>query len=330
MNRDALLDYYAGLEAVEGNKTFNRWRDSLPRALDDYFRTVKHGRLERWRSTLAALPAWPAETATLDEPTVAVGGGQSPSSDEHAALSRQLAELIPWRKGPYRLHGVTVDSEWRSDLKWDRLAGHITPLEERLVLDVGCGNGYHCWRMRGAGARAVIGVDPTLPYVMQYLAVQHFIRSPSVFVLPWALEAVPPDLQAFDTVFSMGVLYHRRDPIEHLRELRRCLRPGGELVLETLVVEGGEDRVLVPRERYARMKNVWFIPSPGLLAIWLARCGFIDIRCVDVSPTTPGEQRVTDWSGDASLADFLDPEDAGKTIEGYPAPCRAMLIATRQ
>ena len=30
-----------------------------------------------------------------------------------------------------------------------------------------------------------------------------------------------------------------------------------------------------------------------------------------------------------SLADFLDPHDSGKTLEGYPAPLRAVLVARK-
>lgn len=326
---DWFLDYYAGLEAVEGNDAFNRWRDSLPSALDEYFRSARHGRLPEWRQVLAALPDWPAETVELDRPEVTVGADPGPDAAAREELARQLRRFVPWRKGPYRLHGVGIDSEWRSELKWDRLSGRIAPLQERLVLDVGCGNGYHCWRMRGAGARAVIGVDPTLAYVMQYFAVQHFIRSNSVFVLPWALEALAFDLQVFDTVFSMGVLYHSRAPLEHLRALRRCLRAGGELVLETLVVEGDEQQALVPRDRYACMKNVWFIPSVAMLTVWLTRCGFRVVRCIDVAQTRSQEQRATEWSGDASLTDFLDPACPNRTAEGYPAPRRAILTALK-
>ena len=129
------------------------------------------------------------------------------------------------------------------------------------MLDVGCGNGYHCWRMLGAGARAVIGIDPTLLSVMQFQAIQRLTGNANIFVLPLGIEDMPYGLKAFDTVFSMGVLYHRRSPIDHLLELRDSLRPGGELVLETLVIDGKLGDTLVPQQRYAKMRNVWFIPS---------------------------------------------------------------------
>ena len=127
----------------------------------------------------------------------------------------------------------------------------------------------------------------------------------------------------------MGVLYHRRSPIDHLLALRDTLRPGGELVLETLVVEGDEHTVLVPGERYAQMPNVYFLPSSLALAQWLTRAGFTNVRIVDEAITTQDEQRRTDWMTYQSLADFLDPNDPSRTIEGYPAPRRAVLVAER-
>lgn len=133
-------------------------------------------------------------------------------------------------------------------------------LAGKTVLDVGCGSGYHAWRMRGAGAELVIGIEPSPLFVVQYWALQHFLQNDRVFVVPAACEDLPPNMPAFDTVFSMGVLYHRRAPMEHLSELKQLLKPQGQLVLETLVVEGDENTVLVPDGRYSRMGNVWFIP----------------------------------------------------------------------
>ena len=201
------------------------------------------------------------------------------------------------------------------------------------MLDVGCGNGYHCWRLALAGARQVIGIDPTALFLAQFLAVRTLLAPMSpelvdrVSLLPVGIEALPAALARFDTVLSMGVLYHRRSPIDHLLELRGALRPGGQLVLETLVIEGGADRVLVPERRYAKMRNVWFIPSPALLETWLRRCGFRRVETVDVTPTTTREQRSTEWMTFESLADFLDPADSRFTIEGYPAPRRAIVTA---
>ncbi len=194
---------------------------------------------------------------------------------------------------------------------------------------MGCGNGYHGWRMLGAGAKLVIGIDPYLKSVMQFWAVRHFAGQHPFFVLPLGIDHLPPAEGAFDTVFSMGLLYHRRSPMDHLAHLRSLLQPGGELVLETLVLEGGAEQALVPEGRYAKMRNVWFIPSPAALEIWLKRSGFNNIRLIDVSKTTSEEQRRMSWMTFESLADFLDPDDDNKTIKGYPAPRRAVFIAEK-
>jgi tRNA (mo5U34)-methyltransferase len=181
--------------------------------------------------------------------------------------------------------------------------------------------------MAGAGAARVIGIDPSPRFVVQFYMLKHFIGPRPVDVLPVGIEALPANLRAFDTTFSMGVFYHRRSPMDHLRELRATLRPGGQLVLETLVIDGPAGAVLVPEGRYAMMNNVWFIPSCDTLLGWLRKCGFINPRVVDCTRTTTAEQRATPWMTFQSLPDFLDPADPTKTAEGHPAPLRAVFVA---
>ena len=198
-------------------------------------------------------------------------------------------------------------------------------LDGARVLDVGCGNGYYGWRLLGAGAATVIGVDPTLLHVMQYAALRRWLPDPALWVLPLPFEALPPGRGDFDLALSMGVLYHRRSPIDHITELMRHVRPGGQLVIETLVVEGDVQTLLCPADRYARMRNVWFIPSVPLLCRWLERAGLGEVRVADLSPTTTAEQRTTAWMPFESLAEALDADDASRTIEGHPAPLRALV-----
>lgn len=316
---------YAGLADEFRRPVFLPWGRRLSGQLRRAFDAGRHGDWPRWREVLRRLPRIEPAWVNLNADAVRVEGHCTPA--ETAAIEALLREFHPWRKGPYLLHGVHIDTEWRSDLKWRRLQDQIQPLEGRQVLDVGAGNGYHAWRMAGAGAALVMGIDPTLLSVAQFLAVKHFVGDSPVYVLPVGIEEVPPDLRAFDTVFSMGVLYHRRSPLDHLLELKGCLRQEGELVLETLVIEGGPERVLVPESRYARMRNVWFIPSCATLESWLKRCGYRDIRLIDVARTTLEEQRSTDWMRFESLAECLLPGNPHLTVEGLPAPRRALFLA---
>ena len=294
-----------------------------------------HGDQATWQAAIAAFPALATHTLQIQQGALQIGRLAESTVAQRAQLQAALQQLHPWRKGPYQLYGVAIDSEWRSDWKWERLAEHIDPLTGRSVLDVGCGNGYHGWHMLAAGAERVLGIDPTALYHAQFQAIYQMLTtvtngndwSQRICHLPVGVEQIPPQLKAWDTVFSMGVLYHRRSPIEHLQTLRETLRPGGQLVLETLVLEGTAQQVLVPTWRYAKMRNVWFIPSIPLLTTWLQRCGYRNIKTIDVTLTRAAEQRRTDWMRFESLADFLHPEDANHTIEGYPAPRRAILLA---
>ena len=321
-----MIDYNPLIERWRGGE-LDAWAQLLADQIDKGLSHQRYGDLARWLEVLNSLPDHPVSEVMLDQSRVGAVGPESLSGEERAELKDKLLGLHPWRKGPFDLFGVHIDTEWRSDWKWDRLQGKIQPLTGRRVLDVGCGSGYHCWRMLGDGAREVIGIDPTPLFVVQFWALQKYLQQAGAWVLPLGIEQVPPKLQAFDTVFSMGVLYHRRSPLDHLQELKDCLRPGGELLVETLVIEGGPGDTLVPEGRYARMGNVWFLPSCDTLLSWLRKLGFIDPRVLDEAVTSTDEQRSTEWMTFHSLSNFLDPEDSSKSIEGHPAPRRAVVTA---
>jgi len=314
-----------------------KWQETLPQQLADVFSARAHGKTEEWLQILSQLPEIKPSQIDLNNDYVSVGDAADCDAKTQAQLTDLLQQLHPWRKGPYKLFGIDIDTEWHSDWKWNRILPHLSPLKNRSVLDVGCGNGYHAWRMRGEGARLVIGADPSQFFLVQFQIFKQYIEAQAgkqpVHILPFKGEELPPFNQVFkgrgfDTVFSMGVLYHRLSPIHHLQELKSFLRPNGELVLETLIIEGDDFKTLIPEDRYAKMRNVWFIPTTALLTRMLERAGFKNIRVADVTQTSVEEQRATDWMRFESLGDFLDPNDHDKTIEGYPAPLRATLIAS--
>lgn len=285
-----------------------------------------HGDQAVWQQALAELPE---VKAVLDASGSEIRLSSAELIPDENLLRQALLRLHPWRKGPFDIFDVHIDCEWRSDMKWQRLLPHLGSMAGQRVLDVGCGSGYHLWRMRAAGASFVLGIDPSILFLHQFLVIKRYQQQAPVWLAPLKMEEIPDGLGLFDRVFSMGVLYHRRDPMEHLAELWGALPSGGQLVLETLVVEGGVEKVLMPVDRYASMRNVWFLPSVSLLERWLYRCGFTDVACVDVNVTGPDEQRRTAWMHYQSLVDFLDPEDNTKTCEGYPAPRRAIVMARK-
>jgi tRNA (mo5U34)-methyltransferase len=276
-------------------------------ALDERLHPGAHGDLPRW-------------LAALDE--------LEQASDDTERTEAALMALRPWRKGPFEIRGITVDAEWRSNLKWDRIRAAVGSLEGQCVLDVGSGNGYYGFEMRKLGAASVIGIDPTILFLAQFAAVQQCRQDRRIAILPLRLEDLPLPARVFDTTFSMGVLYHRRSPLDHLRELRQTLKPGGRLVLETLYLPGDGAFARTPPDRYARMRNVWLLPAVDELLTWLRRTGFRDVSIADRSVTSTEEQRATDWMEFESLEAALDPSDPDLTIEGWPRPHRVVLTAS--
>ncbi|MFT5209735.1 MAG: tRNA (mo5U34)-methyltransferase [Flavobacterium sp.] len=296
----------------------------LKTKIDEVFQSRKHGRQAEWDDLISNLPDRVSGATNLDADCIKVGK----EAAESTSIKPLLKAFMPWRKGPFEFFGTKIDTEWHSDWKWDRIKPHVSDLNGRQVLDIGCGNGYHLWRMIGSGASLALGIDPTRLFLYQFHTAKHFIENKPAYLLPLRGEDLPA-FNLFDTVFSLGVLYHRRAPIDHLTELLSFLRPGGELVLETLIIDGDETCVMTPQDRYAKMANVWFLPSTAALEIWLKRAGFRNIRTVDVNQTSIKEQRRTEWMTFHSLADFLDKDDQNLTAEGLPAPKRAILIAEK-
>lgn len=301
--------------------------DHLKSRIDWADSQFDHGDKTKWESILHSLPDIAPSSFELNHAAVTIGSRSDISPPQNNIIEGQLRQLHPWRKGPFQIFNTFINSEWRSDLKWNRLISHISPLKGKRVLDVGSGNGYHCWRARGEGADLVLGIEPYRLYNAQFHAVKTYLTDEPVFIIPLAMQSFPEKCESFDTVFSMGVLYHVRSPFDHLLQLKGAMKAGGELILETLVVDGDVNTVFTPKTRYAKMRNVWFIPSALMLERMLQRTGFTNIQLANLNRTTSEEQRTTDWMTFESLTDFLSPDDPQKTVEGYPAPVRAIFIA---
>lgn len=300
-------------------------RQALLRAIAEAISIERHGDLPQWLQALDSAPQICASSTDFAS-AVRFGRREDATPAQYVALCAALEALIPWRKGPYDLFGCEIDAEWRSDFKWDRLAPWLDAADKR-ILDVGCGNGYHMWRSLAQRPSAVVGIDPSPRFWIQfYLLKKYYQGVIPIDVLPLTSEQMPSAAK-FDRVLSMGVFYHRRSPLDHLLELKSFLQGDGRLILETLVVEGPDQQVLVPADRYAQMRNVWFLPSVPTLINWMRRCGFTSIQCVHVGETSTDEQRSTTWMRFQSLPDFLHPENSSRTIEGYPRPRRAMFVA---
>ncbi len=250
-------------------------------------------------------------------------------SDKDAKRIAQTAKVIqPWRKGPFEINELFIDSEWQSQIKYNLLAKHFD-LTDKIVGDIGCNNGYYLFRMLAQKPKRLVGFDPSAIFYSQFQFINHFAKTPIIYEL-LGVEHVEFYEHRFDTLFCLGVLYHRPDPVGTLKSLFKGLNRGGELILDTFMIDGEEEVALTPRDRYSKIPNIYFIPTVNALKNWCYRAGFKSVEVLEIMKTESHEQRKTQWVDAQSLEDFLDPDDPEKTVEGYPAPKRVYIKAMRE
>lgn len=245
-----------------------------------------------------------------------------------SALEAEIYEIAlnlkPWRKGPFKINEIFIDSEWQSFIKFDLLKPHLNDICDKVVADVGCNNGYYMFKMLEFSPKCVTGFDPSVRCFLQFSLINALAQKPLKFEL-LGVENLPNYTQKFDIIFCLGVIYHRSDPLAMLKQIRASLNRGGVAFLDTLYIDSPQEIALVPRLTYSKISNIHFVPSILALKNWCERAGFANFQVIATKKTTSQEQRKTAWSEGFSLDDFLDPNDLNLTFEGYPAPQRVYV-----
>jgi tRNA (mo5U34)-methyltransferase len=310
----------------------NREKELMPDDLLDWLESVspvvkkniaENGNVPAWLCALEKFPKIECDCFAQNGKVVI----SCEKKTDNEIIRAALREFMPWRKGPWKILNIDIDTEWRSDLKWERVA-KLCDFTGKIVLDIGSSNGYYCYRAALSGAKFVLGVDPSVYSYFQSQIPAKLCPQIPVKTLPLAQSDLPKNMPVFDIVFSMGVLYHHKNPEEHLSHIYDLLAENGEIILETLVVDDEKyPNGLTPKGRYAKMRNVYLIPSISRVESLLKSMNFKNIRLADITKTTSAEQRKTAWMDFESLEDFLDKDDNSKTREGYPAPTRAIFAA---
>ena len=247
-------------------------------------------------------------------------------TEDELVTKELLHKLLPWRKGPFSIGDIFIDSEWRSHYKWDRFMALNLDLKDKNILDVGSGNGYYGFRMLGQGARLVICLEPNLNHLTQFAAINSFIRSEDIKMIPERVEELSFSEKLFDIIFSMGLMYHQRDPRLHLMTLCSHLKKDGYLVLETIIAPPEFGDMLIPDDRYANMSNVWQIHTDKGIEKLVNDLGLTIIDMDSSVITSNQEQRTTVWMPFRSLSSAINPKDKNLTIESLPIPSRKIFI----
>lgn len=260
---------------------------------------------------------------------VTIGRRQDLYPFEFDILNEIIVSLAPWRKGPFSLFGVEIDAEWRSDFKWNRISEELSDIAGKTILDIGCGNGYYMFRSSNMHPYCVVGIDPSEQFWFSFKLMQRFLCDERLSYLLCGAEDLSVFPETFDIVLCMGVSYHQRNPLLLLQNIFNTLVVGGKVIIESQTIPGDESVALFPEDRYAQMRNVYFIPTATCLANWVKRSGFVDVKVVSDIELAFDEQRSTPLGPKQSLKDFLHPTKSGHTVEGYPAPRRVVVSGSK-
>lgn len=261
---------------------------------------------------------------------VKIGSSDEVNANQKRTINSQLKAFISWRKGPFEIFGNYVDSEWRSDFKWERILPHINNMKGKRICDVGCNNGYYMFRMAHHKPELVLGIDPIHRYKFTFEYLQNFAREPNLYMETLGFEHLGLFKNFFDIIFLLGIVYHHRNPLEVLMNAWEALKDHGQLIVDSMAVPGNEPFALFPGRRYAKAPGVWFLPTEKCLTNWIDRCHFAKIKCIFNEELSENEQRRTPWAPHESLREFLDPENPALTVEGFPRPRRIYMVAIKK
>ena len=298
-------------------------------ALQKWVTQDKKGFL-RYRTPCEALQQFPATNINCNDDWVQIGTDDEITKEEQQKIEYHLRQFMPWRKGPFSVYGIPVDSEWQSQRKWQRLVDFLPNMKGKIIGDIGCSNGYYMFRMAPYNPELVIGFEPSVQHYYCFKALNGMAGQENLDINLMGVQHLNLFPECFDILFCMGIIYHRSSPIECLREIYSSLRPGGTLILESQAIPGESEMALFPKKTYAKVPGTYFVPTGNCLINWLARAGFTDIDLFCQHPMSSVEQRQTDWMTFESYADFIQSQDSKITVEGYPAPDRVFLKALKK
>jgi len=281
----------------------------------------------RYREPFEAIRHLRANHLDFSGDTVVIGREAEIEAEERETVYRALRAFMPWRKGPWSVFGIDIDAEWRSERKWNRLLPELPDLSGKLIADIGCNNGYYMFRMTSYQPKLVLGFEPFPQHYFAFRTLNALARVETLRIAPLGVEDISLFENCFDVVFLMGILYHRSAPVDCLRDIRKSMRPGGSLLIESQGIAGEEPVALFAEKTYAKVPGTYFVPTPLCLRNWVLRAGFAEAKIFCTYPMSNREQRRTAWMDFESFDDFMDAADASKTVEGLPAPIRIFVRA---
>jgi len=191
----------------------------------------------------------------------------------------------------------------------------LPALESASVLDIGTFNGGLAFILERLGAARVVALDNCPAQTLGFAQVKEFLGSNVEYVRGsvYDLRSALGD-QKFDLVFYWGLIYHLRNPLLSLDNVRAVLSESGTAYVESHISDGElGDRASLPVARFYRRNELandntnWFAPTVACLEDWCASSGLRPVgtatwpeleptRAMVTAERTPGEPEFVEIS----------------------------------
>lgn len=183
---------------------------------------------------------------------------------------------------------ITPGYDWEK--MWDSTTSVLDTIDykDKRVLDLGTWDGYWAFDAEKRGASSVVASDSRIKAYENLLFARSVLDSKvlPLFNVPVQdlenrLKTVGLD-QEFDIVHHLGLLYHLRDPMISLAQVRKVISKDGLLVLETAFVDDDENSFMAfagteDKYHFYGASDTW-APSKLCLREILKRSGFKPIQ----------------------------------------------------
>lgn len=119
---------------------------------------------------------------------------------------------------PRSQHGLEHAGEWA------QMRALFPELQEKAVLDLGCGYGWHCKYAQEQGAASVLGIDQSAKMIGEARARN---RADGIMYQVCSVQDYDYPKDRFDFVLSNLVLHYIADLVDVYRNVRQTLKSGG-------------------------------------------------------------------------------------------------------
>ncbi|MFS0673823.1 class I SAM-dependent methyltransferase [Ornithinibacillus sp. 179-J 7C1 HS] len=126
-----------------------------------------------------------------------------------------------YEKMPRSVQGLEAAGEWHV------LKDMIPDLQNKHVLDLGCGFGWHCRYAREQHASSVIGVDISTKMLQK---ARDLTDDPAISYMEMPIEDINFSGSQFDVVISSLAFHYIKSFKEICNKVYHCLKPGGAFV----------------------------------------------------------------------------------------------------